>query len=401
MTDPIVIVSAKRTAIGNFNGAFANVPAHDLGAAVIKAVLADANVKADEVDDVILGQVLTSAQGQNPARRAAKGAGIPNEKTALTINQVCGSGLRAVALGAQAILCGDADIVVAGGQENMSLSPHAMHLRAGTKMGNAEMIDTMITDGLWDAYNNYHMGITAENIAEKFGISRAAQDEFAAGSQQKTEAAQKAGKFKAEIVPVMVKVKKEEVVVNKDEFPREGVTAEGLGKLKPAFKGDGTVTAANASGLNDGAAAVLLMRESEAKKRGLKPFARIKSWATAGVDPAIMGTGPVPASKKALEKAGWKTTDLDLIESNEAFAAQACCVMKELSLDAAKVNVNGGAIALGHPIGASGGRVLVTLLHEMARSKKNKGLATLCIGGGMGIALCVERDNVSDWKEVA
>ncbi|HEU4839733.1 MAG TPA: acetyl-CoA C-acetyltransferase [Micavibrio sp.] len=401
MSDPIVIVAARRTAIGSFNGVFANVPAHDLGKTVIQAVLADANVKAEEVSEVILGQVLTAAQGQNPARRAAINAGIPKEKTALTINQVCGSGLRAVALGAQAIQCGDADIIVAGGQENMSLSPHAMHLRAGVKMGNAEMTDTMITDGLWDVFNNYHMGITAENIAAASGITREQQDAFAAASQQKTEAATKSGRFKAEIVPVTVKVKKEEVAIDKDEFPREGVTAESLAKLRPAFKGDGTVTAANASGLNDGAAAVLLMRESEAKKRGLKPFARIKSWATAGVDPAVMGTGPIPASKKALEKAGWKVSDLDLIESNEAFAAQACCVVKELGFDTAKVNVNGGAIALGHPIGASGCRVLVTLLHEMARRSAQKGLATLCIGGGMGIAMCVERDGSSDWKEVA
>lgn len=400
--DPVVIVAAKRTAIGSFLGAFSNVPAHELGAAVIKAALADAGVKAEDVDDVLLGQVLTTAQGQNPARQAAIKAGIPQERTAMTINQVCGSGLRAVALGAQAIQCGDADIVIAGGQENMTLSPHAMNLRAGTKMGNAEMIDTMITDGLWDAFNKYHMGITAENIAEKFGVSREAQDEFAAGSQQKAEAAIKAGKFKSEIVPVMVKVKKDEVAIDRDEFPREGVTAESLAKLRPAFKGEGgTVTAANASGLNDGAAVVLLMRESEAKKRGLKPFARIKSFATAGVDPAIMGTGPIPASKKALEKAGWSVSDLDLVESNEAFAAQACCVLKELKLDAAKVNVNGGAIALGHPIGASGCRVLVTLLHEMARRNVQKGLATLCIGGGQGVALCVERDASGQWKEVA
>lgn len=401
MQDPVVIVSAKRTAIGSFNGVFATVPAVDLGAAVIEAVLKDSKVGAEEVSDLILGQVLTAALGQNPARKAAMLAGIPKEKTALTINQVCGSGLRAVALGAQAILCGDADIVIAGGQENMTLSPHAMHLRSGTKMGNAEMIDTMITDGLWDVFNNYHMGITAENIAEKFDVSRQAQDEFAAGSQQKAEAAVKAGKFKAEIVPVTVKVKKEDVTIEKDEFPRDGVTAEALAKLRPAFKADGTVTAANASGINDGAAAVMLMRESEAKKRGLVPFARIKSWATQGVDPAVMGTGPIPASRKALEKAGWSVDDLDLVESNEAFAAQACCVIKELKLDAAKVNVNGGAIALGHPIGASGARVLVTLLHEMARRKAHKGLVTLCIGGGMGIAMCVERDDQNTWKDVA
>lgn len=401
MTDPVVIVSAKRTAIGTFGGAFSNVPAHDLGATVIKAVLADASVEAENVDDVILGQVLTAGQGQNPARRSAILAGIPKERTAMTINQVCGSGLRAVALGAQAILCGDADIVVAGGQENMTQSPHAMHLRSGTKMGNAEMVDTMIVDGLWDVFNNYHMGITAENIAEKYGFSRADQDEFAAGSQQKAEAAINTGKFKDEIVPVSIKVKKDEITVDQDEFPRAGVTADALGKLRPAFKGDGTVTAGNASGLNDGAAAVLLMRESEAKKRGLVPFARIKSWATAGVDPAIMGTGPIPASRKALEKAGWSVGDLDLVESNEAFAAQACSVLKELNLDASKVNVNGGAISLGHPIGASGCRVLVTLLHEMARRKAGKGLVTLCIGGGMGVAMCVERDDASQWKTLA
>ncbi len=401
MQDPVVIVSAKRTAIGSFNGVFANVPAADLGATVIKAVLDDSKVGTEEVNDLILGQVLTATLGQNPARKAAMLAGIPQEKTALTINQVCGSGLRAVALGAQAILCGDADIVVAGGQENMTLSPHAMHLRSGTKMGNAEMIDTMITDGLWDVFNNYHMGITAENIAEKDSISREAQAQFASGAQQKAEAAIKWGKFKAEITPVTVKIKKEDVSIDTDEFPRAGVTAERLATLRPAVKGDGTVTAANASGINDGAAVVLLMRESEAQKRGLKPFARIKSWATAGVDPAVMGTGPIPASKKALQKAGWSTGDLDLVESNEAFAAQACCVLKELSLDADKVNVNGGAIALGHPIGASGCRVLVTLLHEMARRKAQKGLVTLCIGGGMGIAMCVERDGADAWKEIA
>ncbi len=398
--DPIVIVSAKRTAIGAFGGVFSNTPAHDLGANVIKAVLADAGVDAQEVDDVILGQVLTATQGQNPARRAAMLAGVAQEKTAMTINQVCGSGLRAVALGAQAILCGDADVVVAGGQENMTLSPHAMALRAGIKMGNAELIDTMISDGLWDAFNNYHMGMTAENIAQKYGITREDQDAFAAASQQKVEAAVKAGKFKTEISPVSIKVKKEDVMVDKDEFPRDGVTADALAKLRPAFKPDGSVTAGNASGINDGAAAVLLMRESAAKARGLKPFARIKSWATAGVDPAVMGTGPIPASRKALEKAGWSVSDLDLVESNEAFAAQACCVLKELGLDAAKVNVNGGAISLGHPIGASGCRVLVTLLHEMARGGAQKGLVTLCIGGGMGVAMCVERDASMEWKTV-
>lgn len=398
MTDSIVIVAAKRTAIGSFGGVFANVPAHDLGAVVIKAALEDAGVEANEVDDVVLGQVLTATQGQNPARRAAMLAGVPKEKTALTINQVCGSGLRAVALGMQSILAGDADIVVAGGQENMTLSPHAAPLRSGLKMGNGQLQDTMIVDGLWDVFNDYHMGITAENIADQYGISRADQDEFAAKSQQKAEAAIQSGKFKAEITPVVIKVKKDEVSIDQDEFPRPGVTAEALGKLRPAFKGDGSVTAGNASGLNDGAAALVLMRESEAQKRGLKPFARIKSWATAGVDPSVMGTGPIPASRKALEKAGWAVADLDLVESNEAFAAQACSVLKELKLDPAKVNVNGGAISLGHPIGASGARVLVTLLHEMARQKAQKGLVTLCIGGGMGIAMCLERDASSEWK---
>lgn len=398
--DPVVIVAAKRTAIGNLGGALSSLPAHELGKVVIQAVLAETGVKADEVDDVILGQVLTGNAGQNPARQAAIAAGIPKEKTALTINQVCGSGLRSIAMGVQAILAGDADIVVAGGQESMSRSPHAIGMREGVKFGNAELTDTMIKDGLWDAFNNYHMGITAENIASQFSVSREQQDAFAAQSQNRAEAAIKAGKFKAEIVPVKVKVKKEEVSVELDEFPRAGVTAESLSKLRPAFKPDGTVTAANASGINDGAAAVLLMRASEAKKRGLKPFAVIKSWATAGVDPAVMGTGPIPASKKALEKAGWTVKDLDLVESNEAFAAQACCVTSGLGLDPERTNVNGGAIALGHPIGASGTRVLVTLLHEMARTKAQKGLATLCIGGGMGIAMCVERPAGQDWKEV-
>lgn len=394
----IVIVSAKRTAIGSFSGQFANTPAEVLGQAAVNTALDEASVKPEEVDELIFGQVLTAGQGQNPARHTAILSGIPKEKTALTINQVCGSGLRAVALGMQAIANGDASIIVAGGQENMSLSPHAIHLRAGVKMGNAEMVDTMIKDGLWDIYNDYHMGITAENIAEKFSISRADQDAFAAGSQQKAEAAIAAGKFAAEIVPVTVKTRKEEIVVDKDEFPRAGVTAEGLSGLRPAFKKDGTVTAGNASGINDGAAALVLMTAEEAQKRGLKPFAKIKSWATAGVDPAVMGTGPIPASTKALEKAGWSVSDLDLVESNEAFAAQACCVLKELKLDRDKVNVNGGAIALGHPIGASGARVLVTLLYEMARRDVSKGLATLCIGGGMGIAMCVERDDTQEWK---
>ena len=398
--DPVVIVSAKRTAIGSFLGGLSSVPAHLLGSEVIQAVLADAGVAAADVDEVLMGQVLTAAQGQNPARQAAIAAGVPQEKTAITINQVCGSGLRSVALAAQAVLCGDSKIVVAGGQENMSLAPHAMHLRSGTKMGPASMTDTMIVDGLWDAFNDYHMGTTAENIAQQFGIDRAAQDEFAAGSQQKTEAAMAAGKFKAEIVPVTVKGRKEDIVFETDEFPRAGTTAEGLAKLKPAFSKDGTVTAGNASGINDGAAAVIVMRASEAQKRGLKPFAVIKSWATAGVDPAVMGTGPIPASQAALDKAGWSVSDLDLVESNEAFAAQACCVLKELGFDPAKVNVNGGAIALGHPIGASGTRVLVTLLHEMARREASKGLVTLCIGGGMGIAMCVERTGAEDFRKV-
>ncbi len=399
--DPIVIVAAKRTPIGNLGGALSSLSAHELGAHVIKHVLADAKVKAEEVDEVLLGQVLTAGVGQNPARQAAIAAGIPQEKTATTINQVCGSGLRTIAMGLQAIANDDAKIVVAGGQESMSRAPHAVYMRDGVKFGPVEMADTMIKDGLWDIFNNYHMGITAENIAQKYQITRADQDNFAAASQQKAEKAINEGKFKAEIVPVKIKTRKEEIVVEKDEFPRAGVTAEGLAKLKPAFKPDGSVTAANASGINDGAAAVVLMRASEAKKRGLKSFAKIVSWATAGVDPSIMGTGPIPASRKALEKAGWKVSDLDLIESNEAFAAQALCVGKELGFDPAKVNVNGGAIALGHPIGASGTRVLVTLLHEMARRKAKKGLATLCIGGGMGIALCVERDDKLDLREAA
>ena len=400
--DPVVIVSAKRTPIGSFAGGLSAIPAHDLGARVIRAVLQDSGVKAEDVDDVLLGQVLTAGVGQNPARQAAIAAGIPQEKTAMTINQVCGSGLRSVALGVQAILNGDANIVIAGGQESMSLSPHTMHLRSGTKMGNTEMVDTMIRDGLWDAFNGYHMGITAENIAERYQITRQMQDNFAADSQQKAEKAIAGGKFKSEIVPVTVKVKKEEVTIEKDEFPRSGVTAESLAGMRPAFKADGTVTAANASGINDGAAAVVLMRASEAKKRGLQVLGTVRSWATAGVDPAVMGTGPIPASRKALEKAGWSVSDLDLVESNEAFAAQSCCVMKELGLDPEKVNVNGGAIALGHPIGASGTRVLVTLLHEMSRRDVAKGLVTLCIGGGMGIAMCIERDaSTTDLKKVA
>jgi acetyl-CoA C-acetyltransferase len=399
--DPIVIVSAKRTAIGTFGGSLSKLKATDLGGQIITAVLNDSAVSAADVDDIIMGQVLTAAVGQNPARQSAVNAQIPTDKTALTINQVCGSGLRSVALGMQAILAGDSDIVVAGGQENMSLAPHAMHMRDGTKMGPGTLGDTMIIDGLWDVYNDYHMGVTAENIAEKYQITRQDQDNFAASSQQKAEKAIAAGKFKSEIVPITVKERKKEFVFDEDEFPRAGVTADSLSKLRPAFKKDGSVTAANASGLNDGAAAVVLMRESEALKRGLEPFARIASWATAGVDPSVMGTGPIPASKRALEKAGWNIDELDLIESNEAFAAQACCVMKELALDPEKVNVNGGAIALGHPIGASGTRVLVTLLHEMARSDARKGLVTLCIGGGMGIAMCVERPEGQNWKKVA
>ncbi len=399
--DPIVIAAAKRTPVGSFAGGLSALPAHQLGSIALTAALEQAGVKPDEVSDVILGQVLAAGCGQNPARQAAMAAGIPQEKTAMTVNQVCGSGLRAVALGMQAILAGDAGIVLAGGQENMSLSPHCLHLRNGIRMGNAEMADTMIRDGLWDIFNGYHMGITAENIAEKFSITRRQQDEFAAMSQNRAEAAIKAGKFDAEIVPVTVRGKKEDTVVARDEFPRAGVTAESLGKLRPAFKPDGTVTAGNASGINDGAAAVVLMRASEARKRNVPVFAAIRSWATAGVDPAIMGTGPIPASRRALEKAGWNVKDLEVVESNEAFAAQACCVMKELGLDAAKVNVNGGAISLGHPIGASGARVLTTLLYEMARRGAGKGLATLCIGGGMGIAMCVERPENIDLRKAA
>ena len=392
MSDPVVIVAAKRTAIGNFGGALSSIPAHELGAALIRNILENTNVAADDIDDVIMGQVLTAGCGQNPARQAAIAAGIGSDKTALTINQVCGSGLRAVAMGMQSIMNGDATIVLAGGQENMSMSPHCVHMRNGTKFGDVKMTDTMIKDGLWDVFNDYHMGITAENIAQEFEISREEQDKFAVSSQNKTEAAIKSGKFKDEIMPFVIKGKIDEFVFQTDEFPREGVTIEGLAKLRPAFKKDGTVTAANASGLNDGAALVMLMRKSEADKRGLKPLAAIKSWATAGVDPAVMGTGPIPASKKALKKAGWDVDDLDLIESNEAFAAQACSVAKALDFPLDKVNVNGGAIALGHPIGASGCRVLVTLLHEMKRRGGGKGLATLCIGGGMGIAMCVETE---------
>ncbi len=389
MEDPVVIVAAKRTAIGTFGGGLSTVPASRLGEAVIRAVLEDSKVSPDDVCDVLMGHVLTAGCGQNPARQAALYAGV--DRTATTVNQVCGSGLRAVVLGMQAILTGDADITIAGGQENMSLSPHVMHLREAVKFGDAQMKDTMVQDGLWDVFNDYHMGITAENIAEKYAITREEQDEFAALSQNKTEAAMNDGKFTDEIVPVDVQHRKETITIDTDEFPRAGVTAEKLGKLRPAFKKDGTVTAANASGINDGAAAVVLMRESNAKARGLVPLAKIKSWAQRSVDPSVMGTGPIPASKAALEKAGWSASDLDLIEANEAFAAQALCVMKEAGFDPEKTNVNGGAIALGHPIGASGARVLVTLLHEMVRRDAKKGLATLCIGGGMGIAICLER----------
>jgi len=391
MTD-VVIVGAARTPVGAFNGSLSSLPAHTLGKVAVTAALARAKVEPGEVDEVILGQILAAGEGQNPARQAAIGAGIPVEKTAYLINQLCGSGLRAVALGYQAIRAGDNAIVVAGGQESMSQAPHCMHLRNGTKMGNAEMVDTMIKDGLWDAFNGYHMGNTAENVAQKWQITRAEQDAFAAASQQKAEAAQKAGRFKDEIVPVTVASRKGDVVVDTDEHPRHGTTVEQLAKLRPSFlREGGTVTAGNASGINDGGAAVVLMSAKQAAERGLAPLARIVSWATAGVDPAIMGSGPIPASRAALARAGWKKEDLDLIEANEAFAAQACAVNKELGWDMSKVNVNGGAIALGHPIGASGARVLVTLLHEMGRRNAKKGLATLCIGGGMGIAMCVER----------
>jgi acetyl-CoA C-acetyltransferase len=387
----IVIVGAARTAVGSFNGAFANMPAHDLGSAVIKDVLKRAKVDASEVDEVILGQVLTAAQGQNPARKAAVDAGVPQGATAWGLNQVCGSGLRAVALGMQQIANGDANIIVAGGQESMSLSAHAAHMRAGTKMGDVKFIDTMIKDGLWDIFHGYHMGTTAENVATKWQISREEQDAFAVGSQNKAEAARKAGRFKDEIAPITISTRKGDIVVDTDEYIRDGATLEAMAKLRPAFSKDGTVTAGNASGINDGAAALVLMTAKEASKRGLTPLARIASWATAGVDPAIMGSGPIPATRKALEKAGWKVGDLDLVEANEAFAAQALAVNKDLGWDPSIVNVNGGAIAIGHPIGASGARVLVTLLHEMAKRDAKKGLATLCIGGGMGIALAVER----------
>ncbi|MBW8618475.1 MAG: acetyl-CoA C-acetyltransferase [Hyphomicrobiales bacterium] len=390
-SEDIVIVGAARTPVGSFNGALSSLPAHELGAIAIKAALTRAKVEAAEVEEVILGQILTAGQGQNPARQAAMKAGIPQEATAWGLNQLCGSGLRAVAVGLQQITNGDAKIIVAGGQESMSQSQHVAHLRNGTKMGDMKFIDSMLRDGLLDAFQGYHMGTTAENIATKWQISRDEQDEFAVSSQNKAEAAQRAGKFRDEIVAVTVSSKKGDVVVSEDEYIRHGATLEGMQKLKPAFSKEGTVTAGNASGINDGAAALVLMTAKEAAKRGLTPLARVASWATAGVDPAIMGSGPIPASRKALEKAGWKIGDLDLIEANEAFAAQAIAVNKDLGWDTEKVNVNGGAIAIGHPIGASGARVFVTLLHEMQKRNAKKGLATLCIGGGMGIALTVER----------
>lgn len=390
-TSSIVIASAARTAVGAFNGAFANTPAHELGAAAISAVLERAGVEAGEVNEVILGQVLPAGEGQNPARQAAMKAGIPQEATAWGLNQLCGSGLRAVALGMQQIATGDADIIVAGGMESMSMAPHCAHLRGGVKMGDFKMIDTMIKDGLTDAFYGYHMGITAENIARQWQLSRDEQDAFAVASQNKAEAAQTEGRFKDEIVPFIVKGRKGDVTVDADEYIRHGATLDSMAKLRPAFDKEGTVTAGNASGLNDGAAATLLMSEAEAARRGIEPLARIVSWATAGVDPKIMGTGPIPASRKALERAGWSIGDIDLVEANEAFAAQACAVNKDLGWDPSIVNVNGGAIAIGHPIGASGARILNTLLFEMKRRGASKGLATLCIGGGMGVAMCVER----------
>lgn len=387
----IVIAGAARTPIGTLNGSLGSLPASELGTVAIKEAMSRAKVSGEEVDEAIIGQILIAAQGQNPARQAAVGAGIPFDKTAYQINQLCGSGLRSVALGYQAIRNGDCNIVVAGGQESMTQAPHAAYLRAGQKMGDLSFTDTMIKDGLWDAFNGYHMGITAENIARQWQLTRDDQDEFAASSQQKAEAAQKSGRFKDEIAPVTISGRKGDVVVDTDEYPRHGTTTETLAKLRPAFSKDGSVTAGNASGVNDGAAAVVLMTDAEAARRNVQPLARIVSWATAGVDPAIMGTGPIPASRKALEKAGWSIDDLDLIEANEAFAAQSLAVVRDLGLDPDKVNVNGGAIALGHPIGASGARVLVTLLHEMQKRDAKKGLATLCIGGGMGISMCVER----------
>ena len=387
----VVIVAAARTPVGSFNGALSGVTAHALGAIALKAAMARAKVEAKDVDEVIMGQILTAGQGQNPARQASIGAGIPVESPAWSVNQLCGSGLRAVALGLQQIANGDAKVVAAGGQESMSLAPHCQHLRNGVKMGDFQMIDTMIKDGLWDAFNGYHMGNTAENVARQWQITRDTQDNFAVASQNKAEAAQKAGKFKDEIVPVTIASRKGDIVVDQDEYIRHGATIDQLSKLKAVFLKDGTVTPGNASGINDGAAAVILMSAKDAEKRGLEPLARIVSWAHAGVDPAIMGSGPIPASRAALKKAGWKIEDLDLIEANEAFAAQACAVNKDMGWNSDIVNVNGGAIAIGHPIGASGARVLVTLLHEMGKRNARKGLATLCIGGGMGIAMCVER----------
>ncbi|PAP99571.1 acetyl-CoA C-acetyltransferase [Mesorhizobium mediterraneum] len=389
-SNAIVVASAARTPVGSFNGAFANTPAHELGAVAVKEALARAGVDGKEVDEVILGQILTAAQGQNPARQAAMAAGVPQEATAWGLNQLCGSGLRAIALGMQQIAIGDAKIIVAGGQESMSMAPHAQHLRSGVKMGDFKLIDTMIKDGLTDAFYGYHMGNTAENVARQFQITRDDQDTFAVGSQNKAEAAQKAGKFKDEIVAFTVKGKKGDTIVDQDEYIRHGATIEAMIKLKPAFDKEGTVTAANASGINDGAAAVVLMTEAEAAKRGITPLVRIVSWATAGVDPQIMGTGPIPASRKALAKAGWSVGDLDLVEANEAFAAQACAVNKDMGWDPSIVNVNGGAIAIGHPVGASGARIFNTLVYEMRRRNARKGLATLCIGGGMGVAMCVE-----------
>ncbi len=389
-SNAIVVASAARTPVGSFNGSFAATPAHELGVVVIKEVLARAGVDGKEVDEVIFGQVLTAGEGQNPARQASMGAGLPKETTAWSLNQVCGSGLRAIALGMQQIRTGDASIVVAGGQESMSLAPHCQHLRQGVKMGDFKMIDTMIKDGLMDAFYGYHMGITAENVARQWQLTRDEQDAFALGSQNKAEAAQKAGKFKDEIVAVTIKGRKGDTVVDQDEYIRHGATLDAMQKLKPAFDKDGTVTAANASGLNDGAAATVLMTEAEAVRRGITPLVRIVSWATAGVDPQIMGTGPIPASRKALEKAGWSVADLDLVEANEAFAAQACAVNKDMGWNPDIVNVNGGAIAIGHPIGASGARIFNTLVYEMRRRGARKGLATLCIGGGMGVAMCVD-----------
>ncbi|MBX3583455.1 MAG: acetyl-CoA C-acetyltransferase [Rhizobiaceae bacterium] len=390
MSASIVVASAARTPVGSFNGAFANVPAHELGAVAIREALARAKVEGAEVDEVILGQILTAAQGQNPARQAAMAAGIPQEATAWGLNQLCGSGLRAIAIGMQQITSGDARVIVAGGQESMSMAPHAQYLRAGVKMGDLKLVDTMIKDGLTDAFHGYHMGITAENVASKWQLSREEQDRFAVASQNKAEAAQNAGRFKDEIAPVTIKGRKGDTIVDQDEYIRAGTTMDSVSKLRPAFDKEGTVTAANASGINDGAAAVVLMTEEEAARRGITPLVRIVSWATAGVDPAIMGTGPIPASRKALEKAGWSVSDLDLVEANEAFAAQACAVNKDMGWNPEIVNVNGGAIAIGHPVGASGARIFNTLVYEMKRRDAKKGLATLCIGGGMGVAMCVE-----------